>query len=228
MQLATHELNPQPLMISSKGRIINLRFIKNIVISIGDKTLRVFTNSRRAPFQYHYDTNTWELSEGDTGENLTKAVLKFCNLDSIEDVIKDYTYKHYMEVFKSQLHNINSKTAMSIFRSSQSLDSEIHDTFIEPITETINNLKPFTDIKEIQTDVDSAITQLYGKGSEEMIKAAITEYWSGVIDYEELSKSFYKYINYIKKYDATIAERLDKQMDVLYKQAIKKPNIYNG
>jgi hypothetical protein len=64
--------------------------------------------------------------------------------------------------------------------------------------------------------MEAQIDNLYAKGSEEMIEAAITEYTAGVIDYEELNKSYYKFIDFIKKIDTRTAGKLDKKMDVIY------------
>lgn len=198
-----------------------MRFIKNIVLSISDKVLRVYTSSRKFPFLYHYDTNTWQLPEGDNGENLTRAVIKHCEANSMEDVIKDYTYRHYKEVYQSQVHNINSKTALDMFCNLISSQEEINDFIIEPVMETIESLKQFTNTGEYEVEVQKALTSLYGRGSEEIIKTAINDYSSEIIEYEDLNKTFYKYIDYVKKYDEKLAGRLDKQMDILYKQTVK-------
>jgi galactitol-specific phosphotransferase system IIB component len=198
-----------------------MRFIRNIVLSLEDKTLRVFTNSRKAPFQYHYDTNTWELSEGDTGENLTKAVLKYCEADSIEAVVKDYSYKNYMGIFKSQLTFLDSKSALDIFTSTEDFEEQLNDTAIEPLMMTISTLKNFIDTAELEEEVKTSISRLFSKGSEVMIKKAIEDYNEDAIEFEELNRIFYKYIDYIKKENNKIGQRLDKQMDGLYKQAMK-------
>ena len=203
-----------------------MKFIKNIVLSINDKTLRVYTSSRKIPFQYHYDNNTWQLTEGDTGENLTKAVLKYCDAHSMEDVIKDYTYKYYKEVYQSQIYYITSKASLDIFSDSTNSEDIINDTIIEPLMETIKSLKQFTNTEgdgyEYEEDVKKALTSLYGMGSEQIIKAAISDYSSEIIDYENLNKIFYKYIDNVKKYDERLSVKLDKQMDLLYKQTVKK------
>jgi hypothetical protein len=114
-----------------------MKFINKIVIVVEDKVLRVFTSSRNAPFQYNYNKKTWELQAGDTGENLTKAVLKYCNASSMEEVVKAYSEKHYMDLYKSQVTNIASKKALSTFRNAENIDNEINILFIEPVTETI-------------------------------------------------------------------------------------------
>jgi hypothetical protein len=199
-----------------------MKFIRNIVLSINDKTLRVYTSSRKFPFQYHYDIKAWQLPEGDTGENLTKAVLKYCNADSMEEVIKEYTYKHYKEVYQSQIYNIDSKTSLSIFCNATNLKDEINDSIIEPVMDTIENLKQFTNTEEYVEEVKNALTSLYGRGSEQIIKTAISDYSSELIEYNDLNKVFYKYIDYVKEYDEKLAGKLDKQMDILYKQAIKR------
>lgn len=201
-----------------------MRFINSIVLSINDKTLRVYTKTRKFPFQYHYDTNTWQLDEGDTGENLTKSVLKYCDADSMDEVVRDYTYKHYMHIFQSQLKSIDSKAAINTFCNTENFQCEISDTLIEPVMDTIEKLKEFTDTSELKEEVDRALVNLYGKGSEQIIKTAISDYSDDSIDYEFLSKTFYEYIDNIKRYDAKLAERLDKQMDILYRQSEKNKN----
>ena len=137
-------------------------------------------------------------------------------------LIKDYTYKHYKDVYQSQVYNINSKTSLNIFCNAANSQDEINDSIIEPVMETIENLKQFTNTEEYVQEVRNALTSLYGRGSEEIIKTAISDYSSEIIEYDELNKIFYKYIDYVKKYDEKLAGRLDKQMDILYKQAVKK------
>ena len=191
-------------------------------MNTNDKTLRVYTSSRKFPFLYHYDIKAWQLSEGDTGINLTKAVLKYCEVESMEEVIKNYTYNRYKDVYKSQVHNINSKMAMEKFTNSPNSLVEINDLIIEPVMETIENLKQFTNTEEYEAEVENALIVLYGKGSEQIIKTAINDYSLEIIEYEELNKIFYKYIDNVKKYNEKLSGRLDKQMDILYKQEVKK------
>jgi hypothetical protein len=198
-----------------------MKFIRNIVLSMNDKTLKVYTSSRKFPFQYHYDSKAWQLPAGDTGENLTKAVLKYCDADSMEEVVKDYTYKYYKEVYQAQVYNINSKTSLGIFCNAANLQEEINDLIIAPVMETIKNLEQFTNTEEYEKEVKNAIISLYGMGSEQIIKTAISDYSAEIIEYEELNRAFYKHIDYVKKYDVKLAGKLDKQMDILYKQKLK-------
>jgi hypothetical protein len=198
-----------------------MKFIRNIVLSMNDKTLKVYTSSRKFPFQYHYDNKAWQLPAGDVGENLTKAVLKYCDAVSMEEVVKDYTYKYYKEVYQAQLYNINSKTSLDIFCNAANLQEEINDRIIAPVMETIGNLGQFTNTEEYEKEVKNAIISLYGIGSEQIIKTAISDYSAEIIEYEELNKVFYKHIDYVKKYDVKLAAKLDKQMDLLYKQTMK-------
>jgi hypothetical protein len=198
-----------------------MKFINKISIIVGDKVLRVFTSSRNNPFLYHYNTNTWELPKGDNGENLTNAVLKFCHASSMEEVVKEYKHKYYLDLYKSQVTNIESKKALSVFTNAENIDYEITDTFLEPLKETIIALKQFMNTTDLEREMDRAIDSLYAIGGTELVEAAITEYTAGVIDYEELNKSFYKFIDFIKKTDNKTAVKLEKQMDIIYNRINK-------
>lgn len=198
-----------------------MRFINNLVLNVGDNTLRVYTNSRKFPFIYQYILKTWQLEEGDSGENLTKAVIKFCKVDSMETVIKDYTYKYYLEKYKSQVDNINSRTSLALFKNAENPPEQINILLVEPIMETIIMLKEFVSTYKYEEEVNKALAALNCMGSEEIINTAMTNYEEETIAYEELNKIFYKYIDYVRKYDEKVAQRLDKQMDIIYKKTIK-------
>ena len=89
------------------------------------------------------------------------------------------------------------------------------------LDQTIKNLKQFTNTEEYEEGVINALTILYGRGSEQIIKTSISDYSAELIEYDDLNKVFYKYIDYVKKYDEKLAGKMDKQMDIIYKQERK-------